>query len=196
MLHYRQFERQSAHVSDEAIRRENRDDNRSKVNTDNQQQDDNSRLQPSQAWGRECGFDRDSAGGQQHGINRSEIVIFPVQQENYCVADDIAVAEETVRPHAGPDKKCTQTRDPNRRGQWIQQQCLLQKELAGRQPDVAAICLDVSHQLQEWSLVMNVPQQIRQKNQECSQASKPNPFTGKYTPVLSEQQANHDCEPE
>ncbi len=65
------------------------------------------------------------------------------------------------------------------------QQNLLREILKGRQPHVSPGAADVVHELQEGPVIVNVPNQIRQKNQKRDDSAKPEPLIQKHAPLFS-----------
>ncbi len=56
----------------------------------------------------------------------------------------------------------------------------LLSEIGGRREhDVAAVGLDVVHELDEGPVMANIPENIRKKNQKCEPAAEPEPFVCK-----------------
>ena len=88
-----------------------------------------------------------------------------MQGEQDRVADDVGPAEEAVWPQARREEKCREACDPYRRGERMDENCLLKEVFAGTEDYVAVFGADIVHELKKWPMVMHVPQQIGQKNQ-------------------------------
>src|SRR5882672_12493663 len=97
MFHMRQFEWQGSCVGDKFLRRENRDDYRSQMYAAGKQNKHNRGLQPSETGTLKSGLDDHCARSQQHGIDWREVIVFPMQGEEYCVADQITPSQHAVR---------------------------------------------------------------------------------------------------
>src|SRR2546421_2829262 len=77
----------------------------------------------------------------------------------------------------------------------MNQQNLLRKVLPRGERNIAAVGFDVAHQFCKRPVVLNVPDEIRQENQESRSATQPNPFVEEKAPLWSQQQPSYDCEP-
>src|SRR5260370_38285262 len=75
-------------------------------------------------------------------------------------------------------------------------QNLLSKVRSGRKRDVAAVGLDVMHELREWPVMLDVPKKIREKYQKRDRAPEPDPFVHENATLLRQQQAHDDAEAE
>src|SRR5258708_7686614 len=114
-----------------------------------------------------------------------------MQDEKYGVADQIAPAQHAIRRQARRKEKCKQACNPNGRSEGIDQQCLLKEVLSKRKHNVTAFGSDAVHQLDERPSVVNVPKQVRQKNEECSRSAQPDPLVQEGAALLSKQQTDH-----
>src|SRR5262249_3894477 len=101
-----------------------------------------------------------------------------------------------IRAERLPQKQRQNARDPERRNEWLQQQALLQEKLERVQNNIPTRGPDVVNKLREREVVVNVPQQVRQKDQKGSEAAHPNPLIEKYAALLGQQQPHHDGESE
>src|SRR5271154_6253806 len=71
---------------------------------------------------------------------------------------------------------------------------LLNEVLAGAEDHIAAFGANIVHQLEEGPVVVEVPEQIRKKNQERGDAAEPEPFVEQKASLRGEEQADYDSE--
>src|SRR5580704_636912 len=89
-----------------------------------------------------------------------------------------------------------QSRYPDRRREGMNQQRLLQEILRQRKDDIAPVFANVVHQLDEGPVIVNVPKQVGQKNQEGRKPAQPHPRTEKDAALRRQQKADDQAEPE
>src|SRR6267143_1841946 len=87
VLHDRELEGKILHVRNEAVRRKNRDHYRHEMSATDEQDDGHGGLQPSAPWLLNRRLDHDCPCGQQHGVNRGEVVILAVEREEHCITN-------------------------------------------------------------------------------------------------------------
>ena len=78
----------------------------------------------------------------------------------------------------------------------MNQQNLLEDVLQRREFNIAAAGLDVAHQLQKWPVMLDVPDKVREKNQEGHNSAQPDPFASEDAPLPSQQQPDDDAQAE
>src|SRR5216684_2974812 len=78
----------------------------------------------------------------------------------------------------------------------MNQQSLLKEVLARGEYHVAAFRSDVAHQFEERPVIVNVPEEVRKKNQECREAAEPYPLVEKDAALFGEEQADNNSETE
>jgi hypothetical protein len=83
-------------VSNESVRRQNRDDHRCKIGAAGEQQHYRRRPHPSPERSVGSRLDHHRTRGQKHGIDRSEIVILAVENEEDRVGDQITPGERAI----------------------------------------------------------------------------------------------------
>src|SRR5258706_5816172 len=142
------------------------------------------------------GLDHDSAGGQQHGINRSEVVVLAVEHEEGRVADHIAPAQRAVGLESHGEQQSEKSHEPDRGGEGIHKQRLLEE--VGKRPQlhVAAFSTDSPNELKERPVVLDVPEHIGKEDEEGSESAEPDPFVEEDSALLRQQQAGDDAEAE
>src|SRR5579859_3690596 len=164
-----------------------------------QQNDDDGRLQPCSAvvtdletlspWNInfpafDRGFNHHRPGGQQHRINGSKIIILSMEYEENCEASQVAPAQRAVRLQTRRDEKCDQARNPDRSSERMNQQRLLEEILRQRQDHIATLGSNIAHQFDKRPVVMNVPEQVWQKNKKGREPTYPNPRIEKNAALL------------
>ena len=191
VLHVWKLEGKIVSVNNEFVRRENGNDDRSEVRAASEQDSHDRRFQPStvRIYGR---LDHNCARSQQHGINRRQIVILPMQGEVDTVGDKITPSQNAIRFQTRGKEEYSQTGDPNGRGEWMHEKRLLEEVLSCGKHNVAALGPDVAHQFEERPVVVHVPEQVRQKYEECCQATQPNPLVQEDATLFGQEQANDD----
>ena len=108
MLHDRQLEGQCFGIGKEVVRGKHRHGDGNEMCTAGQQDDDDHSFEPSESQsfrlarfclrlGIDRGFDHDCTRGEQHGIDRGEIVIFSVKDKEGGEAHQVAPAQCAVR---------------------------------------------------------------------------------------------------
>ncbi len=78
----------------------------------------------------------------------------------------------------------------------MNQQRLLEEILRQRKHDIAPIRADIVHQLDERPVIVNVPKQVRQKDQESREPAKPKPRTEQRAALRSQQKPDDHTEAE
>ena len=73
---------------------------------------------------------------------------------------------------------------------------LLEEVFARTENHIAPFGADVAHQFKERPVVVNVPEQVREEDQERRGTAEPYPFVQEETAVLGEEQADHNSEAE
>jgi len=73
---------------------------------------------------------------------------------------------------------------------------LLKEILRQRENDIAAFGADVVHQFDKGPVIVNVPEQVGEENQECGEAAEPDPGIEEDAALRSEQKADDDAEAE
>src|SRR5437773_7624609 len=142
------------------------------------------------------GLNYNSAGGQQRGINRSEVVVLAVQHEKDRVADQIAPTQRAVGLESHREQQSEQSREPDRSSEGVYKQCLLEE--VGKRPKyhVAAFRADAPNELNKRQVVLVVPEHIGKEDEEGSKPAEPDPFVGEDPAWLGKQQPDDDAEPE
>src|SRR5438046_2371184 len=97
------------------------------------------------------GLNYNSAGGQQRGINRSEVVVLAVQHEKDRVADQIAPTQRAVGLESHREQQSEQSREPDRSSEGGYEQCQLEEVGKRPQQHVAAFSADPPHEFNERS---------------------------------------------
>src|SRR6266849_7039727 len=78
----------------------------------------------------------------------------------------------------------------------MNQQNLLEDVLQRREFNIAAAGLDVAHQLQKRPVMLDVPDEVREKNQEGHNSTQPDPFVSEDAALLGQQQPDDDAQAE
>src|SRR5260370_21148830 len=142
------------------------------------------------------GFNHDSVGGQQHGINRSEVVVLAVEHEKGRVADHIAPAQRAVGLESHGKQQSEKSPKPNRGGEGVHKQRLLEEVGKRPQHDVAAFSANTPNELNERPVVLDVPENIGKEDEEGSESAEPDPLVEEDAALLRQQQADDDAEAE
>src|SRR5438477_5553223 len=142
------------------------------------------------------GLNYNSAGGQQRGINRSEVVVLAVQHEKDRVADQIAPTQRAVGLESHREQQSEQSREPDRSSEGVYKQCLLEEVGKRPQHHVAAFRADAPHELNERPVVLDVPEHVGKEDEEGSDSAKPDPLIEEDAPLLGQQQADDDTKAE
>src|SRR5581483_1255782 len=108
-------------------------------------------------------------------IGRRKVVMLAVKHEEHAVTNQVTPSQHTVRLQARPEEKCQQPRNPDRRRQRVDEQRLLEEKFASRQHYIAAFSTDIVNQFQEWPVIVKVPENVGQENQERGQSAQPDP---------------------
>src|SRR5260370_391005 len=201
VFHDRELERKIFRVGQKAVRRKNRHHHRGKMCSAGQQDEHDGQFQPS-AMGADVlramnrGFNHDSAGGQQHGINRSEVVVLAVEHEKGRVADHIAPAQRAVGLELHGKQQSEKSHEPDRGGEGIHKQRLLEEVGKRPQHHAAAFSADSPNKLKERPVVPDVPEHIGKADEEGSHSPEPDPFVEEDSALLPQQQSDDDAEAE
>src|ERR1700719_4165028 len=78
----------------------------------------------------------------------------------------------------------------------MNQQSLLKEILKWSQHNIATFSFNVPHQFDKRPVIVDVPQQIGQKDQKSGEAPQPDPLVGEYSALFRQHKANHDSEAE
>ncbi len=159
-----------------------------------QDQNYGSRFEPAPAQAIDAVLKEHGAGSQQHGVDGRKIVVLTVKHDERSHADQVRPSEKAVGSERRPEQKRKYSSDPQGRNDRLHDQALLQEVFERAQCDVPAFRLDVAHELEEGPVVVNVPDEIGQENQERSEAADPNPPVGEYAALLGQKQANNHAE--
>src|SRR5258708_18701395 len=108
----------------------------------------------------------------------------------------ITPAQEPVGLQPGRKEKCEYSGDPHRRKDRVNDENLLREERRGRKHHIAAIGLDVVHQLGKGPVIPDIPENIWKKNQKGESAAKPDPLLAKNIALLGQQKSHYDAESE
>src|SRR5205085_10328290 len=128
-------------------------------------QEEVNRATPFQADARDL-FERDCAGGEEHRIDRSQIVIFAAQHDKSREQNKVNEPENAKSPAVASDEKPNETAEPKREENRIHDLRLIENEGDRAADHVAMRLSNVVHQFEKWKIVTCEPNQVRQKNQE------------------------------
>src|SRR5256886_3197857 len=142
------------------------------------------------------GLNYNSAGGQQRGINRSEVVVLAVQHEKDRVADQIAPTQRAVGLESHREQQSEQSREPDRRSEGVYKQCLLEEVGKRPQHHVAAFRTDAPNELNKRPVVLDVPEHSGKEDEEGSEPAEPDPLVEEDSALLRQEQADDDAEAE
>src|SRR6267378_3954465 len=196
MLAARHFERQMIHVRNEFINGEYRQDNWREPGSSCENQRYDRGLQPNLARSYDETLDHHRAGCQVDRVDWPEVVVLAVENNEYGKGCQITPAEKPIRLQPGGEEKDQQTGDPDRREDRVNDKNLLGEIGRGRKDHVAAVGLDVVHELRKGPVILNIPEKIRKKNQKGERAAEPDPFRRKNAALHGQQQSNHDAKTE
>src|SRR5258708_28861680 len=119
------------------------------------------------------GLNHDSAGGQQHGINRSEVVVLAVEHEEGRVADQIAPAQRAVGLESHGKQQSEKSREPDRGGEGIHKQRLLEEVGKRPQHHVAGFSANSPNELKEPPVVLDVSEYLGNEDAEGNASRGP-----------------------
>src|SRR5258706_1047926 len=196
MLAARHFERQVIHVRNEFTNGEDRHDNWREPGSSCENQRYERGLQPNLARSCDETLDHHRASCQVDRVDWPEVVVLALESKESGKCCEITRAEQPIRLQPGGEEKGQHTGDPERREDRMYDENLLGEISRGRKDQVAAVGLDVVHELRKGPVILNIPEKIRKKNEKGERAAEPDPFPGKNAALFGQQQSNHDAKTE
>src|SRR4029077_15941850 len=133
---------------------------------------------------------------QKHGVNRCEIVGFPVQNEEDGKTNQVAPTQRSIGLETRREEQGKQPRQPDGRSQKVNQQYLVKKIFGEGKDDVAAFGANVAHQFDEGPMMVDTPQKIGQEDQERGKATEPDPRIQKSAALLSQEKPDDKAKAE
>src|SRR5437660_1681084 len=76
----------------------------------------------------------------------------------------------------------------------MQQQNLLGEEFKRRESHVSSAGPDVGHQFEKRPVIVDIPNQVRQEDQKCGNATQPEPLLQQNTALPGQQKSHHNAE--
>ena len=119
-----------------------------------------------------------------------------MEDEKDRVAEKIAPAQRPVGLEVHREQQSKQSREPDRGGEGIYQQGLLEEVGKRSQHHVAAFGADGPHELNERPVVLDVPEHVGKEDEEGGDSAEPDPLIEEDAPLLGQQQADDDTQAE
>src|SRR5215471_8917897 len=139
-------------------------------------------------------FGGNGAGGKQNRVSGSGIIILAVGNEEKRESDDESPAQIAIRLCVGREEAEKQASEPEGKAKWIHHQDLLADVCERWVGDVLASRADVVHQFEKRPMVVDVPNQVGQEDQERDSAASDEPGREQQFSLRGEKESEKQCE--
>jgi hypothetical protein len=138
----------------------------------------------------------DAAGGEEDGVDRADVVVLGVHAHHHGEKDQVSETEPAPRLSLWIAQKPDEARDPDQRGKRVQIAQLGTEEWERGKFDVLVVKLTVAQELKRGPVIVDLPNQVRQRDKDKQRNAGRGPFAGQQAARGSDQQRGEQAEEE